>query len=135
MIDFDKIIDGIEMIQFFNQRAGRELWADKPKSCYAPYTFKNLVGQIDPLFQNFEANDAKDFVNFIIMRLHEELNFVDNSFSNKCNISLPQQPINKYDSNQVLQSYIYDFQMNYNSIIIKESIYIIILYIYINYFI
>ena len=31
MIDFDKIIDGIEMIQFFNQRAGRELWADKPK--------------------------------------------------------------------------------------------------------
>lgn len=31
MIDFNKIIDGIEMIQFFNQRAGRELWADKPK--------------------------------------------------------------------------------------------------------
>ena len=31
MIDFDKIIDGIEMIQFFNQRAGRELWMDKPK--------------------------------------------------------------------------------------------------------
>lgn len=31
MIDFDKIIDGIEMIEFFNQRAGRELWTDKPK--------------------------------------------------------------------------------------------------------
>ena len=31
MIDFDKIIDGIEMIEFFNQRAGRELWMDKPK--------------------------------------------------------------------------------------------------------
>ncbi len=31
MIDFDKIIDGIEMIEFFNQRAGRELWFNKPK--------------------------------------------------------------------------------------------------------
>ena len=31
MIDFNKIIDGIEMIEFFNQRAGRELWMDKPK--------------------------------------------------------------------------------------------------------
>lgn len=31
MIDFDKIIDGIEMIEFFNQRAGRELWMNKPK--------------------------------------------------------------------------------------------------------
>ena len=31
MIDFDKIIDGIEMIEFFNQRAGRKLWMNKPK--------------------------------------------------------------------------------------------------------
>lgn len=31
MIDFDKIIDGIEMVEFFNQRAGRELWMNKPK--------------------------------------------------------------------------------------------------------
>ena len=25
----EKVIDGLEMLQFFNQRAGRELWADK----------------------------------------------------------------------------------------------------------
>jgi hypothetical protein len=31
MIDFDKIINGIEMIECSNQRAGRELWMDKPK--------------------------------------------------------------------------------------------------------
>jgi cell division protein FtsB len=31
MIDFNKIVDGIEMIEFFNQRAGRELWFDKLK--------------------------------------------------------------------------------------------------------
>ena len=26
----EKIIDGLEMLRFFNQRAGRELWIDKP---------------------------------------------------------------------------------------------------------
>lgn len=30
MINREKTIDGLEMLQFFNQRAGRELWADKP---------------------------------------------------------------------------------------------------------
>ena len=27
----EEIIDGLEMLKFFNQRAGRELWNDKPK--------------------------------------------------------------------------------------------------------
>ena len=30
MPDIGKVIDGLERLQFFNQRAGRELWADKP---------------------------------------------------------------------------------------------------------
>ena len=30
MLDKEKIIDGLEMLRFFNQRAGRELWTDKP---------------------------------------------------------------------------------------------------------
>ena len=30
MIDREKVIDGLEMLRFFNQRAGRELWIDKP---------------------------------------------------------------------------------------------------------
>jgi len=29
-MDREKVIDGLERLQFFNQRAGRELWADKP---------------------------------------------------------------------------------------------------------
>ena len=27
----EEIIDGLEKLKFFNQRAGRELWNDKPK--------------------------------------------------------------------------------------------------------
>ena len=30
MPDMEKVIDGLEMLRFFNQRAGRELWTDKP---------------------------------------------------------------------------------------------------------
>lgn len=30
MADVEKVIDGLEQIRFFNQRAGRELWNDKP---------------------------------------------------------------------------------------------------------
>lgn len=30
MTDREKVIDGLEMLRFFNQRSGRELWADKP---------------------------------------------------------------------------------------------------------
>lgn len=30
MNDPKKVIDGLEILRFFNQRAGRELWTDKP---------------------------------------------------------------------------------------------------------
>lgn len=30
MTDREKVINGLEMLRFFNQRAGRELWTDKP---------------------------------------------------------------------------------------------------------
>lgn len=30
MNNIERVIDGLEMLRFFNQRAGRELWADKP---------------------------------------------------------------------------------------------------------
>lgn len=30
MADLNKTIDGLERLRFFNQRAGRELWGDKP---------------------------------------------------------------------------------------------------------
>ena len=95
----------------------RHLWCDTPKSRYAPYEFKEKIGKIDPLFKNFEANDAKDFVNFMVMRMHEELNGVDNSLLKQANLVEPPMPINPYNQGQVLQSYLYEFQINFNSFI------------------
>jgi len=95
----------------------RHLWCDKPKSFYAPNDFKKAIGTIDSLFKNFEANDAKDFVNFMIMRMHEELNGVDNSLIKDNSLIEPQMPLNPYNQMQVLQSYLYDFQINFSSLI------------------
>ena len=95
----------------------QNLWIKKSKSYYSPHNFKTIVGQIEPLFKNFEANDAKDFVNFIIMRLHEELNCIDNSFINQNIINPPPENVNQYNKEQVFQAYLYFFQLNNSSII------------------
>ena len=95
----------------------RHLWGDNPKSSYAPYEFKQKIGIIEPLFKNFEANDAKDFVNFMVMRMHEELNNVDGNLTKQNNIIEPALPLNPYNQSQVLQFYMCEFQRNFNSFI------------------
>ncbi len=95
----------------------RHLWCDPPKSAYPPHEFKKAIGKIDSLFKDFEANDAKDFVNFMVMRLHDELNGVDSHLTKQNNLIPPPNILNPYDQNQVLQSYLYEFQINFNSFI------------------
>ena len=127
-LNYDKldfIINNTIIINEFNEpslaieylKLIRHLWCDPPKSRYAPHEFKEKIGKIDPLFKNFEANDAKDFVNFMVMRMHEELNGVDNSLLKQANLVEPPMPINPYNQGQVLQSYLYEFQINFNSFI------------------
>ena len=41
---------------------------------FIPTKFKEKISIMNSLFQGVQANDSKDLVNFIIMRLHEELN-------------------------------------------------------------
>ena len=64
-----------------------KLWPDNPsrQKYYSPNEFRKKIADMSPLFENFQANDAKDLVNFIIMTLHEELNkslfntYIDNN--------------------------------------------------------
>ena len=41
--------------------------------CYAPERFKQVISELNPLFQGIAANDAKDLLQFILERLHQEL--------------------------------------------------------------
>ena len=81
--------------------------------CYAPEDFKKKISVLNPLFEGIAANDAKDLVNFIIMKLHEELNQAkNNNDTNNNNLFLDQ-------TNQSLMynNFKTDFGKNNNSII------------------
>ena len=57
-----------------------EIWPDDAMNKesnnrhFEPHEFKEKISVMDPLFASYSAKDAKDLLNFIIMRLHNELN-------------------------------------------------------------
>ena len=79
---------------------------------YAPYNFKDIIGKMNPLFQGFQAADAKDLLFFILETLHDELNLINNFNKNNFNMN-----INMNDPNIVFQLFTYEFLSKNNSII------------------
>ena len=50
---------------------------------YSPVSFKNLLNQLYPMFSNISGNEPKDLINFLLERLHLELNtIVNNNINN-----------------------------------------------------
>lgn len=41
--------------------------------CFAPNKFKEIIGELNPLFNGYAANDAKDLLQFILETMHQEL--------------------------------------------------------------
>ena len=92
-----------------------ELWPDDPKNAkkfYSPHNMKEKISKMNPLFEGIAACDAKDLVNFIIMKLHEELNKVKNHPKNNNNIFLDQT-----NEQLVFNIFMQDFANNNQSII------------------
>ena len=46
------------------------------KSYYNPTNFKNIISQMDNLFQGIAANDSKDLIIFIYENIHREINTI-----------------------------------------------------------
>ena len=80
---------------------------------FSPIEFKNKISHMNSLFEDIQAIDSKDLVNFIIMTLHKELNEIKKNF----NLSYNNQIINQADCNMVLQQFIQKFNMENKSII------------------
>ena len=82
-----------------------------------PKNFKNVVGELNPLFEGYQAGDSKDLLFFIIERLHSELNITkQNNFPNQ------QKDFNQLEleaRNQVLMfnNFIQEFNNVNNSVI------------------
>ena len=82
---------------------------------YSPDSFKIVLSQENTLFAGVTANDSKDLINFLLERLHNELNIV-----NKNNNSTNNNVINQNDQlneEKILFIFLNEFKEKYNSII------------------
>jgi len=82
---------------------------------YSPESFKNAIGEENPLFQGIQANDIRDLINFLLENIHVELN-IENNNKNISNI-LMSNPHIQTNKKQMLEIYLKDFQNNNKSII------------------
>ena len=91
----------------------KHLWdKDSNKKSYSPTSFKEVLSQENPLFAGIAANDSKDLINFLIERLHKELNVES---ENKIDENWNQ--INQANEKEVLNAFIKEFTSNFNSVI------------------
>ena len=51
------------------------------KDYYTPTDFKNIISEMNPLFQGIQANDSKDLILFIYENIHKEINTIPYNFN------------------------------------------------------
>ena len=95
-----------------NQNDNNKLNNINNSKYYSPNDFKELVGNLNPLFKGVKANDSKDIMNFIIEKMHQELNPLGekNIYNNNNNIIIDQT-----NENQVFQYFKNEFTQNFHS--------------------
>ena len=89
----------------------KHLWNEENNNIsYSPNSFKEVLSKENPLFAGIAANDAKDLINFLIERLHQELNIAlkNNSVDN-------YNQIDQTNEAAVFNDFIKDFNTNFNS--------------------
>ena len=89
------------------------LW-ESEKNYYKPIKFKKALSEENPLFSGINANDSKDLLNFLLERLHVELNKASNDNITKINNI---QNLNQLSEEQAKQSFLNAFIKNHKSII------------------
>ena len=63
---------------FFNLVKGvnEESYNNNPyDKAFAPVEFKNVIGNYNPQFRRFEANDSKDLILYLLQTMHDEMNY------------------------------------------------------------
>ena len=90
------------------------LWRKKGrKKYYEPYSFKDLISEMNPLFAGVAANDSKDLILFILETIHKELNKKNTS-------DLPPNQVNNLDFMSVFKEFVNYYKSNNESIVSDE---------------
>lgn len=96
----------------------KNLWENLVDKTFSPKFFKEIISKMNPLFQGVAANDPKDLVLFLLMRIHQETNKIKENKENLNNNQLPS-PYNFYEIyNDFVQYY-----TSHNESLISDEFY------------
>ena len=97
----------------------KNLWdLNKTNSSFSPNDFMKNIEKMNPLFKQGQAGDSKDFIIFILERIHTELKKPVKQMSNEQNNN---QPLNQYDRSNSYYHFCEDFMKD--SSIISDNFY------------
>ena len=92
----------------------KNLWdVNSTQKSYSPYSFKEVLSQENELFAGIQANDSKDLINFLIERMHQELNVVNPNKSNNNDDNMNQ--LDQTNELEMLKTFIEEFHQKFNS--------------------
>ena len=87
------------------------------KQAYNPTKFRNAINELNPLFQNNNEIELKEYINFFILKLHDELNTKKDALSQNNEMNNNEPEIK--NENEELISFLKSFTEKNNSIISK----------------
>ena len=109
---FYKLIKGVypqnEEKSLFNSKS----FGSGNNTPVSPDNFQKVLGLYNPQFKNFEANDSKDLILYLLQTMHAELNYFGDA-------SINLRPPNQYDRANTFQFFIFSYERTNFSIISK----------------
>ena len=85
---------------------------------YRPENFKNIISEMNPLFQGIQANDSKDLIIFLLEEINNELVLLNNKKNNiNQNANEILKITNIYDENEIHKIFLLNFEKSHSSII------------------
>ena len=97
------------------------LFCDKSSTgSYTPQQFKNIIGEMNPLFEGVQANDSKDLIIFLLEVLNSELSKLHNKLKNitkKRNENRKFQLIDTTNVKTVLDEFASEYKYTHCSVI------------------
>jgi len=85
----------------------KKLWSKEKIISFSPNNFMNIVEKMNPIFKKGQAGDAKDFIIFVLERIHKELKQPIKTYYNNNNTLI--HPLNQYDKSNALNYFINEF--------------------------
>ena len=90
-------------------------YPENNKKYINPTLFKEIIGELNPLFKGMHLSDAKDLIIFFIEKLHQELNIIYPNQQQTPKLDLATQEEMSKNENMMLNLFVNDFKTKNHS--------------------